>query len=169
MKIKEELDSGPILLSREFELNQNDTHGELEKKLSENGADLLIESLEKIEKGISKFTEQEHKEATYAKKINKHETKINWNLESNKVLSHIHGLSPRPGAWFEYQEERFKVLKAKISLSNGKPGSVLDEKLTVACKMNSIQILEIQRQGKNKQTVKDFLLGKKISGGSTLL
>jgi len=169
MKIKKELDSGPILISKEFQLDQDDTHGEVEKKLSENGANLLIESLQKIEKGNSKFIEQIHTEATYAKKIKKNETKINWNLEPNKVLSHIHGLSPSPGAWFEYQNERFKVLKAKISSINGEPGSVIDEKLTVACKINSIQILELQLQGKNKQTTKDFLLGKKINRNSSLV
>ena len=169
MKIKKELDGGPILISKEFQLDQNDTHGEVEKKLSENGAILLIESLQNIEKGNSKFIEQIHTEATYAKKIKKNETKINWNLEANKVLSHIHGLSPSPGAWFEYQNERFKILKAKILSINGEPGFVIDEKLTVACKINSIQILELQRQGKNKQTTKDFLLGKKISTGSSLI
>jgi len=168
MKIKKELDSGPILISKEFQLDQNDTHGEVEKKLSENGANLLIESLKKIEKGNSRFIKQIHTDATYAKKIKKNETKINWNLEANKVLSHIHGLSPSPGAWFEYQSERFKVLKAKISPINGEPSYVLDENLTVSCKINSIQILELQRQGKNKQTAKDFLLGKKISRGSSL-
>ena len=102
------------------------------------------------------------------KKINKSETKISWNLDANKVLSHIHGLSPSPGAWFEYENERYKILRAKISTVNGKPGSVLDENLTVACKSNSIQILELQRQGKNKQITKEFLLGKKISNGSIL-
>ena len=102
------------------------------------------------------------------KKIEKNEAKINWNLDSNKVLAHIHGLSPSPGAWFEYQNERFKVLKVKNSSMNGKPGSVLDENLTIGCKSNSINILELQRQGKNKQTIKEFLLGKKIGKGSIL-
>jgi len=168
MKIEEKLDTGPILVSKELELDQNIIHGEIEKKLSLIGAKLLAESLKIIENGNSKFIEQKHSEATYAKKINKNETKINWHLDANKVLAHIHGLSPSPGAWFEHEKERFKVLKAKITLTSGKPGSVLDKNLTVACKSNSIQILELQRQGKNKQTTKEFLLGKKISI-STLL
>ena len=133
------------------------------------GADLLIESLKIVEAGTSKFIDQRHSEATYAKKIDKAETKINWNLDANKVLSHIHGLSPSPGAWFEFENERFKVLRAKISTLNGKSSSVLDENLTIACKSNSIQILELQRQGKNKQTTQEFLLGKKISKGSILV
>ena len=132
MKIEEKLDSGPVLISKELELDQN------------------------------------HSEATYAKKIDKNETKINWNLNANKVLAHIHGLSPNPGSWFQYEKERFKVLRAKISTVKGKPSSVLDENLTIGCKSNSIQILELQRQGKNKQTAKEFLLGKKISKGSIL-
>jgi len=140
----------------------------MEKKLSLMGADLLIESLKTVEAGTSKFIDQKHSEATYAKKIDKAEAKINWNLDANKVLSHIHGLSPSPGAWFEFENERFKVLRAKISTLNGKSSSVLDENLTIACKSNSIQILELQRQGKNKQTTKEFLLGKKIDSGSIL-
>ena len=71
--------------------------------------------------------------------------------------------------WFEYENERFKVLRAKKTTASGKPGTHLDENLTIACKSDSIQILEIQRQGKNKQTTKDFLLGKKISKGSILV
>ena len=169
MKIKEKLDSGPVLTSKELELDQNVTHGEMEKKLSLMGADLLIESLKTVEAGTSKFIDQKHSEATYAKKIDKAEAKINWNLDANKVLSHIHGLSPYPGAWFEFENERFKVLRAKISTLNGKSSSVLDENLTIACKSNSIQILELQRQGKNKQTTKEFLLGKKIGNGSILV
>jgi len=168
MKIEEKLDSGPVLASKEIELDQNATHGEIEKKLSIMGANLIIESLKNIEDGNSKFINQAHFEATYAKKIDKKETNNYWGLDAAKVLAHIHSLSPNPGAWFEYENERFKVLRAKISTANGKSSYVLDENLTVACKLNSIQILELQRQGKNKQTAKEFLLGKKISSGSIL-
>jgi len=168
MKIEEKLDSGPILVKKELALDQNATHGEIEKLLSVVGANLLIENLKNIENDNSKFINQKNSEATYAKKIEKNETKINWNLDADKVLAHIHGLSPRPGAWFEYQKERFKVLKAKINPIHGKAGTVVDESLTIACKSNSIKILELQRQGKNKQTTKEFLLGKKISNNSIL-
>ena len=168
MKIEEKLDSGPVLSVKELDLDQNVTYGEIEKKLSVIGADVLIESLKKIKDGKAKFIDQVHSEATYANKIDKTETKINWDLDANKVIRHMHGLSPNPGAWFEYKNERFKVLRAKKFSGIGKPGSILDENLTIACKSNSIQILEIQRQGKNKQAAKDFLLGKKISKGSIL-
>ena len=168
MKIEEKLDSGPILTSKEIDLDKNLTHGEIEKNLSIIGADLLVKSLKTIEGGNSKFVDQMHSQATYAKKIDKEETKINWSLDSDKVLAHIHGLSPNPGAWFNYENERFKVLRATKSSATSNPGTLLDENLTIACKSNSIQILEIQRQGKNKQNTKDFLLGKKIRKGVIL-
>ena len=168
MKIEEKLDSGPILISKEIKLTQNDVYGEIEKKLSVLGANLLIESLNKLEKNNIKFTPQTHTKATYAKKISKHEAKINWNLDANKVLAHIHGLSPNPGAWFEFENERYKIIRANKSSKNGIPGTLLDENLTIGCKSDSIQILEIQRQGRNKQTTKNFLLGKKITKGEIL-
>ena len=168
MKIEEKLDTGPVLDSKEFELEKNVTHGEIEKKLSLEGANLLIKNLKDIENGKSKFTKQDHPKATYAKKIDKNETKINWKIDAGKVLAHIHGLSPNPGAWFEFDKERFKVLKAKTSSKNGKIGCIIDENLTVGCGSGSVQILELQRQGKKKQTTKDFLLGKKISKDSIL-
>ena len=169
MKIEEKLDKGPVLASKEFKLNKNESHGEIEKKLYLEGANLLIQSLKLIENGNSKFIEQDDSKATYAKKIDKNEAKINWNKDANKVLAHIHGLSPNPGAWFEFDKERYKVLKAKISTENGKFGYVLDDNLTIGCESGAIQILELQRQGKNKQTVKEFLLGKKINKGVTLV
>jgi methionyl-tRNA formyltransferase len=168
MRIEEKLDGGPVLSAKELDLDQTTTYGEIEKKLSELGASVLIESLKKIENGKAKFVDQVHSEATYAKKIDKTETKINWNLDANEVIRHIHGLSPNPGAWFEYENERFKVLRANKSSATGKPGSVLDEELTIGCKSDSIRVLEIQRQGKNKQTTKEFLLGNKIVNGSIL-
>ena len=169
MKIEEKLDSGPVLVSKEFELDKNKTHGEIEKKLSLEGANLLIQSLKSIENGNSKFVDQDPSKATYANKIDKNETKINWNKDANKVLAHIHGLSPNPGAWFEFDKERYKVLKAKVSSENGKSGYAIDDNLTVGCETGAIQILELQRQGKKKQNTKEFLLGKKITKGMILV
>ena len=168
MKIEEKLDTGPVLASIELQLDENVTHGEMERYLAVKGADLLVKSLNDIISGNSEFLNQTDSEATYAKKIKKNETKINWNLNASKVLAHIHSLSPNPGAWFEFENERFKILKARLAKDSGIPSSVLDKNLTIACKTNSIQIVELQRQGKNKQTTKEFLLGKKINTGSIL-
>ena len=169
MKIEEKLDCGPVLSSKEIELNKNSTFGEIEKKLSVAGADLLFETLKNLRNKKIELKKQDDSKATYAKKISKDETRINWNLEADEVIAHIHGLSPNPGAWFEHKGDRFKVFKAIKSSSSGKPGTVIDGNLNVACKSNSIQILELQKQGKNKQTVKEFLLGYKINNGSILV
>ena len=169
MKIEEKLDSGPVLASRKFDLDKSENHGEVEKKLSSEGANLLIQCLRSLENGSSKFINQDDSQATYAKKIEKNETKINWNKDANKVLAHIHGLAPNPGAWFEFNKERFKVLKVAMSTARGQSGHVLDDNLTIGCGSEAIQILELQRQGKNKQTTKEFLLGKKINKGMILV
>ena len=168
MKIEEKLDSGPILNSRELNLNENLTYGEVEQKLSVMGANLLIENLEVIENGKANFIKQIHNQASYAKKISKNEAKINWNLDADKIVAKVHGLSPRPGAWFEFENKRFKVLRVRKKLLSGKPAVVLDEKLTVGCLKNSIEILEIQREGKNIQNINDFLLGNKIDKDTIL-
>ena len=168
MKIEEKLDSGPVLSSKEIALNQNSTYGEIEPKLSILGASLLIKTLQKLKNGKAEFKNQAQAKATYAKKISKNETRINWNLDAEVVMAHIHGLSPTPGAWFEYKGDRFKILKVSKSLSNGKPGTVMDENLTISCKSNSVQILELQKEGKNKQTAREFLLGNKISKDESL-
>ncbi len=169
MKIEEKLDSGPVLSSKEIEFNQNSTSGEIEKKLSVAGANLLIKILKNLSNENIEFKKQDNNKVTYAKKISKDETRINWNLEADKIIAHIHGLSPSPGAWFEYKGDRFKVFRAIKSSLSGKPGTVIDGNLNVACKSNSIQILELQKQGKNKQTVKEFLLGYKINSGTILV
>ena len=138
------------------------------KKLSISGANLLIETLKKLSIEKIEFKKQEDSKVTYAKKISKDETRIDWNLEADKIVAHIHGLSPSPGAWFEHKGDRFKVFKATKSSLSGKPGTVMDENLTISCKSNSVQILELQKEGKNKQTAREFLLGNKISKDESL-
>ena len=168
MKIEEKLDSGPVLSSEEMELNQNSTYGEIEKKLSISGANLLLKTLKKLSVQKNEFKKQDDSKVTYARKISKDEAKINWNLDADKIVAHIHGLSPNPGAWFEHKGDRFKVFKVIKSSLSGKPGTIMNENLNIACKSNSIQILELQKQGKNKQTTKEFLLGYKINNGTIL-
>ena len=168
MRIEEKLDSGPVLSSEEIKLNHNLTYGEIEPKLSILGASLLIKTLQNLKNDKVEFKNQLHAEATYAKKISKNETRINWNLNAEIVMAHIHGLSPAPGAWFEYKGGRYKVLKVNKHSSSGKAGTVMDENLTIACKTNSVQILELQKEGKNKQTTREFLLGNKINKGESI-
>ena len=122
-----------------------------------------------IEIGKAKFVEQDHNKVTYAQKIDKEEAKIKWNEDAIKIIAKINGLNPNPGAWFLFQGERYKILKATLSDLEGQPGSVLDDNLTVACGTKSIKIQEIQRQGKSKQKATEFLLGSKIKKSLALI
>ena len=165
MKIVEKLDAGPVMQQDKLQINENVDSLTLSKVLSKLGAKSIMKAIDKIEKGEARFIEQNHGEATYAKKILKKEGKINWNENAKKVLAKINGLNPNPGAWFEYKNERFKVWKAEIVNQNSYPGKIIDDQLTIACKEQSIKILEIQREGKSRQLIDHFLLGNKIKTG----
>tara|TARA_B100000700_G_C14242177_1_gene488607 strand:- start:3 stop:512 length:510 start_codon:yes stop_codon:yes gene_type:complete len=169
MKIIEELDAGPIMHQDKVKINENIDSLILSKLLSQLGAKSIINAIKKIESGEANFKEQNHKEATYAKKISKKEAEINWNESAKKVLAKINGLNPNPGAWFKYKNERYKVWKAEISKVNGVVGKILDDKLTVACKEDSVVILEIQKEGKSRQLIEQFLLGNKIKQGESIV
>ena len=116
-----------------------------------------------------KFINQDHSKATYAKKIDKIEGKINWNNDASSIIGQINGLFPFPGAFFNFKGERYKIIKGVIGNGSGKPGEVLTSNLEVACTNNqSIKIIEIQRQGKKVQKTGEFLLGSQIKKGTNL-
>ncbi len=167
MKIVEELDAGPVMQQDKIKINENIDSLTLSKVLSQLGAKSILKAIKKISKGEEKFKEQNHDQATYAKKILKEEGHINWSQSAKMILAKINGLNPNPGAWFEYHKQRYKVLKAKIVNKNGDFGKTLDDNLTIACKEQAIKVLEIQKAGKNKQTIDQFLLGNKIKQGES--
>ena len=106
--------------------------------------------------------------ATYAKKIQKIEGKINWNNGADEILAKINGLYPQPGAWFNFENERHKILRASLSKTTMKPGEIIDDELTISCGNKSIKVTEIQREGKKPQKTRDFLLGSKLKKGIIL-
>ena len=169
MKIVEKLDAGPVMHQDKINLNENIDTLILSKLLSQLGAKSLISAIKKIENNEANFVEQNHDEATYAKKITKNESEIKWDQNANVILAKVNGLNPNPGAWFKYKNERYKVWKAKISNANGLQGSAIDNNLTIACKDKSISILEIQKEGKSKQFIDQFLLGNKITKGEKIV
>ena len=168
MKIIEGLDSGPVMHQAKIKINENMSAKTVSQVLSKLGAKILVDSLEKIIKKEAKFKEQDHKKVTYAKKINKKEGRIEWKEDAKKILAKINGLNPNPGAWFEYKSERYKVWKAKIVESKGNPGHTINNELTVACNDHSIQILEIQKEGKIRLSVDKFLTGNQIKCGEII-
>ncbi len=168
MKVVEELDAGPVMHQAKIAINENTDTQTLTQVLSQLGAKALLDSINKIENGKAKFEEQNHNEATYAKKISKAEGKIEWNESAKKVLAKINGLNSNLGAWFEYKNERYKVWKAEIVNKSGKIGAILNDQLIVSCKDQAVQILEIQKEGKSRQTTEQFLLGNKINQGENI-
>ena len=168
MKIVEELDAGPVMHQDKIKISENVDGLTLSKVLSKLGAKSIIDAIMKIEKGEAKFHEQNHNQATYAKKILKAEGEIQWNESAKKILAKINGLNPNPGAWFQYKRERYKVWKAKIVNENDDFGKTIDDKLTIACNEQAIKILEIQKEGKSRQLTDQFLLGNKIKQGESI-
>jgi methionyl-tRNA formyltransferase len=169
MKIVEELDSGPISNIYKIKLENNKNSQEISDKLSLLAAEKVLDEIDNILDDKVKFIDQEHSKATYAKKIDKAEGVINWNDKADIILGKINGLSPSPGAFFTFDGERYKVLKAEISNGLGKAGEVLNDKLEIACSYSkSLKILEIQRQGKKPQKISEFMLGSRIKKGTII-
>ena len=159
MKIEEKLDTGPVMKKITIDIDPSDTSNEISRKLSKIGSENIVEVLNNIFDGESKFIEQEHSLATYAKKIKKNEAKIDWKKNAKNIIGIINGLNPNPGAWFEYKKTRYKIWKAVLSERKGSAGTILDNNFTIGCQDKSIRILEIQREGKNKLLMENFLSG----------
>ena len=159
MKIVEKLDSGPVIKKIKIDINSYDSSDKILKSLSKIGAENIVSTLDDIFSNKAKFIEQDHTIATYAKKIKKDECKIDWRENAKNIIGKINGLNPNPGAWFEYKKKRYKIWQASLAKKKGLPGTILDNNFTIACKDQSIEIIEIQREGKNKLLLKDFLLG----------
>jgi methionyl-tRNA formyltransferase len=169
MKIVEELDSGPVSNVYKIKLDNNNNFQQISEKLSLLAAEKISDNIDEIFEDKAKFINQDHSKATYAKKIDKTEGKINWHDKALNIIGKINGLFPVPGAFFNFNGERYKILKAEIGNGSGKSGEVLSDKLEIACNNNqSIKILEIQRQGKKPQKIAEFMLGSQIKKGSIL-
>jgi len=169
MKLTNTLDSGPVSNIYKIKLDPNDNAEVISKKLSFLAAEKILNEVDDIFEEKAKFIDQDHSKASYANKIKKSEGQINWNENALKIIGKINGLFPAPGAFFNFDGERYKILRAKLGNRAGRVGEVLSNKLEIACGNNeSIKILEIQRQGKKLQKVEDFMLGSNIKKGSLI-
>ena len=167
MKINEELDSGPISNTYKLKLDQRHNAKEVSEKLSILAANKILDVVDDILDGKSKFTDQDNSKATYAKKINKNEGLIDWKNNASNIIGIINGLYPSPGAFFNFKGQRYKILKAEIGNGIGKNAEVISDNLEIACgDKKSIKILEIQREGKKVQNIGEFMLGSQIRKGS---
>ena len=168
MKIDVKLDAGPVCNCYKLNIMNNDNAEIISDKLSALAAEKISNNIDEILEDKLEFKEQAHEEATYAYKIEKSEGKIDWNNSAESIIGKINGLYPSPGAWFIYNGERYKVLKAEINNGVGKTGVVLNDYLEVSCYDKSVKILEIQREGKRPQNINEFMLGSQIKKGSNL-
>ncbi|MEM9210871.1 MAG: methionyl-tRNA formyltransferase [Pseudomonadota bacterium] len=164
MKMDAGLDTGPVLLRRETPITDADTTGVLHDRLSNIGAELVIEALATLPD--LKPEPQSNTGVTYADKIQKSETEIVWTRSSDEVSRHIRALSSFPGAWSMMHGERIKILFAQEAEGVGPPGTVLDGSLTVACGDGAVRLVELQRGGKSRMDAETFLRGFDIPKGS---
>ena len=164
IKMIKELDAGPILAKESFIINLDETNSSLSQKLSIIGANQLLKVINNLEL-ISEIP-QESEGVTYAFKIHKSETRINWNLPGKIVDRFIRGLSEKPGAWSMMNGSRVKILKSKYVKLGGKIGQniISSEKkssLLIACSEDSVEVEIIQKEGKKPVSASEFISGYK--------
>jgi methionyl-tRNA formyltransferase len=169
MKMDEGLDTGAIAMAERVPIGADATTGELHDELARRGADLMLRALAALEKGQLQLTPQAASGVTYANKIAKSETRIDWTRPWNDVHNHCRGLSPFPGAWCEFPGAgRVKILRTTKGDGNGPPGGVLDDKLTVACGTGAVRLVQLQRAGKQPMAADEFLRGTPVAPATVL-
>jgi methionyl-tRNA formyltransferase len=163
MKMDEGLDTGPVALTERLAIGPDMTAGELHDELAALGAELMVHALAELERGTLRTTPQAADGATYARKISKNETRVDWARPAAQVHNHIRGLSPSPGAWCETEgggkRERVKLLRSTVAEGQGAPGEVLDNGLAIACAEGAVRLIELQRSGGRPLSASEFVRG----------
>ncbi|MCH7806528.1 MAG: methionyl-tRNA formyltransferase [Proteobacteria bacterium] len=168
MKIEKGLDAGAIIIQEQFTLKADETAGSLHDRLSDQAAGMIVPALEGYVAGKLVPKPQDETKATYAPKVKKSESRINWNAPAIEVDRNIRAFCPYPGAWFQHRGKRIRILKGHAVKASGAPGEVLDKSLTVACKTGAYRIERVQRAGKKPMTAAEFLRGQPIAPGEVL-
>lgn len=174
MRMEEGLDTGPVAVAQRLAIGPDETTGDLHDRLMNVGAGLMVEALARLERGELAFVPQAQEGVTYARKIEKAETRIDWSLPAQSVHDRIRGLSPFPGAWCEFvaggKTERLKLLRSAMAEGTGSPGgTVVDDQLTVACGSGAVRLTEVQRAGSRASGAAEFLRGARLGPGTRLL
>jgi methionyl-tRNA formyltransferase len=172
MRMETGLDTGPVCLEERVPIAPDLTAGELHDLLAGRGARLMARALANLERGTLTCRTQATEGVTYAAKIGKDEGRIDFSRPAGQVYNHIRGLSPVPGAWFEVpggdKPERIKVTRVSLAKGAGAPGTVLDDRLTIACGEGAIRVLEAQRAGKRPMAAEELLRGFALLPGTRL-
>jgi methionyl-tRNA formyltransferase len=170
MKMEEGLDTGPIAMAERVAIAPDATAGDLHDTLAQRGAKLMVIALAALERGALQLTPQPATGVTYANKVDKAETRIDWDKPWQEVHNHCRGLSPFPGAWCELPGAgRVKVLRTTKGTGEGQPGRVLDDRLTIACGAGSVRLVELQRAGGKPLSADEFLRGVPVLRASVLI
>jgi methionyl-tRNA formyltransferase len=168
MQMDEGLDTGPMVMSEHVPIAPTDTAGSLHDRLAGLGASLIVQALEQVAAGGLGATPQPAEGVTYAAKLTREEERLDWRRPASELARQIRAFSPAPGAWCEMASERIKVLSAETLGQSGKPGTVLDERLTIACAQGSLRLLTVQRPGKAMMDSASFLRGFRLTAGMVL-
>ncbi len=168
MQIEMGLDTGPVLACETTAIDAEDTAATVHDRLAALGAPLIVRTLEELAKGEITPCPQSEDGVTYAAKIDKAEARVDWNRSGKELGAHIRSLSPFPGAWCEIGGERVKLLMAQPESDSGKPGTVLDDRLLIACGEGALRLVTLQRAGKGPMDVATFLNGFSVAPGAVL-
>ncbi|MCK0196040.1 methionyl-tRNA formyltransferase [Ancylobacter sp. 6x-1] len=168
MQMEAGLDTGPVGLIERVGIEPDMTAGELHDRLMIIGADLMARALSALDRGGLVFTPQPEVGVAYAAKLDKAETRIDWSRPAQEVHDHIRGLSPFPGAWFDLDGARVKVLRSAQAQAHGEPGMLIDDGLTVACGAGAVRLVEVQKAGARAMPAGEFLRGTALLKGMRL-
>jgi len=174
MQMDEGMDTGPMLFQEEVPVLKDETAGHLHDRLAVMAGDLMARSLERMSGEIAKATPQDHSKATYAPKIAKELSLVDWREEAAKVSARIRGMDPKPGAYTLWDGKEIKLFASTViarNLEEGSPGQVLgmkEECLVVGTGRGSVGVRELQYPGKNRLPAKQFLRGFAIPEGTVL-
>lgn len=172
MKMDEGLDTGPVAMVEKVKITADMTAGELHDQLSAAGADLMVRAMAALERDSLTLTPQAEDGVTYASKITKAETRIDWSEPAIDVHNRIRGLAPFPGTWCEMEIggslERIKLLRSVLATGVGDAGTVLDDSLRIACGEGAVRLRSLQRAGGKVMDSIEFQRGAKIAQGTRL-
>jgi methionyl-tRNA formyltransferase len=172
MRMEEGLDTGPVCREARVAIGADMTAGELHDLLAEKGAETMVAALADLERGALSCRPQATAGVTYASKIDKAETRLDFTRAAREVHNRVRGLSPAPGAWIEIghagKTERVKVLRTQVAGGTGPPGTILDDALAIACGEGAVRVLEVQRSGKRPMAAGEFLRGLPLPPGTRL-
>ncbi len=174
MRMDEGLDTGPMLMIERVPISEDTTAGALHDVLAAIGGPLMARALAAVEAGRATAVPQPAEGATYAPKIDKDEARIDWAKSADELARVVRAFAPSPGAWFEYQigsqAERVRVLAARAEprVHGATPGTVLDDRLLVACATGALRLVTVQRAGRAAMPAADFLRGNPVAAGTVL-